>query len=51
MIYLAIELQSLAFYVLATIGWNSDFNVEAGIKYFVIGSFSSCLLLFGFALM
>jgi NADH-quinone oxidoreductase subunit N len=51
LIYLAIELQSLAFYVLATFGWTSDYSVEAGLKYFVIGSFSSCLLLFGFVLL
>ena len=49
-IYLALELQSLAFYLLATFQWNSDYSVEAGLKYFVLGSFSSCLLLFGFSL-
>lgn len=49
-LYLAIELQSLAFYLLATFKWNSDFSVESGLKYFVLGSFSSCLLLFGFSL-
>jgi NADH:ubiquinone oxidoreductase subunit 2 (subunit N) len=49
-IFLVIELQSLAFYLLATFQRNSEFSVEAGVKYFVLGSFSSCLLLFGFSL-
>jgi NADH-quinone oxidoreductase subunit N len=49
-IYLAIELQSLCFYVLATFQRNSEFSTEAGLKYFVLGAFSSGLLLFGFTL-
>jgi NADH-quinone oxidoreductase subunit N len=48
-IYLGIELQSLAFYILATFHWRSDYNVEAGLKYFILGAFSSCLLTFGFS--
>jgi NADH-quinone oxidoreductase subunit N len=48
---MAIELQSLAFYVLATFRRNSEFSNEAGLKYFVLGSFSSCFLLFGFSLL
>lgn len=46
-IYLAIELQSLAFYVLASFKRESSFSTEAGLKYFILGSFSSGLLLFG----
>jgi NADH-quinone oxidoreductase subunit N len=49
-VYLAIELQSLSFYVLATFQKNSEFSTEAGLKYFVLGALSSGLLLFGFAL-
>lgn len=49
--YLAIELQSLAFYVMAAFKKNSSFSVEAGLKYFVLGSFSSALLLFGFSIL
>jgi NADH-quinone oxidoreductase subunit N len=49
-LYLAIELQSLSFYVLATFHRNSEYNAEAGVKYFVLGSLSSGLLLFGFSL-
>lgn len=45
--YLAIELQSLAFYVMASFKKNSSFSVEAGLKYFILGAFSSGLFLFG----
>jgi NADH:ubiquinone oxidoreductase subunit 2 (subunit N) len=48
--YLAIELQSLAFYIMAAFKKDSFFSVEAGLKYFILGSFSSALLLFGFSL-
>lgn len=49
-IYLAIELQSLAFYVLAASRKDSTYSVEAGLKYFILGSFASALLLFGMSL-
>nr|ANH09511.1 NADH dehydrogenase subunit 2 [Coeloseira compressa] len=45
--YLVIELQSLIFYILASFKRNSEFSTEAGLKYFVLGAFSSALLLFG----
>jgi len=45
--YLAIELQSLALYVLASFKKDSAFSTEAGLKYFILGAFSSGLLLFG----
>ena len=49
--YLAIELQSLSFYVIAAFQRNSsernEFATEAGLKYFVLGALSSGLLLFG----
>nr|YP_010377290.1 NADH dehydrogenase subunit 2 [Odontella aurita]QYB22939.1 NADH dehydrogenase subunit 2 [Odontella aurita] len=45
--YLAIELQSLSFYVLAGFKKNSTFSVDAGLKYFILGAFSSSLFLFG----
>lgn len=48
--YLAIELQSLSFYVMASFKKNSSFSVEAGLKYFILGSFSSAILLFGISL-
>jgi NADH-quinone oxidoreductase subunit N len=49
-VYLAIELQSLSFYILATFQRDSEFSTEAGLKYFVLGALSSGLLLFGFTL-
>jgi len=49
-LYLAVELQSLCFYVLATLKRNSTFSTEAGLKYFILGAFSSGLLLFGSSL-
>jgi NADH:ubiquinone oxidoreductase subunit 2 (subunit N) len=45
--YLAIELQSLCFYVCAASKRYSEFSTEAGLKYFILGAFSSGLLLFG----
>lgn len=45
--YLAIELQSLSFYVLAAFQRNNEFSTEAGLKYFILGALSSGLPLFG----
>nr|YP_009431764.1 NADH dehydrogenase subunit 2 [Calypogeia arguta]ASZ80277.1 NADH dehydrogenase subunit 2 [Calypogeia arguta]UYI31555.1 NADH dehydrogenase subunit 2 [Calypogeia arguta] len=45
--YLAIELQSLCFYVIAASKRDSEFSAEAGLKYFILGAFSSGILLFG----
>lgn len=45
--YLAIEMQSLSLYVLAAFKKNSAFSTEAGLKYFILGAFSSGLILFG----
>ena len=49
--YLAIELQSLSFYVLSAFKKNSTFSVEAGIKYFILGAFASSMFLFGSSLL
>lgn len=48
--YLAIELQALSFYVLASFQRRSVFSTEAGLKYFILGAFSSGLILYGFSL-
>nr|YP_009647096.1 NADH dehydrogenase subunit 2 [Chloroparvula japonica]QBX98770.1 NADH dehydrogenase subunit 2 [Chloroparvula japonica] len=48
--YLAIEFQSLAFYVIAASQRDSEFSTEAGLKYFFLGAFSSGILLFGSSL-
>jgi proton-translocating NADH-quinone oxidoreductase chain N len=48
--YLAIELQSFCMYIIAALKRNSEFSTEAGLKYFILGAFSSGLLLFGCSL-
>lgn len=45
--YLAVEIQSLCFYVLAAIKLYSNFATEAALKYFILGAISSGLLLLG----
>jgi NADH-quinone oxidoreductase subunit N len=45
--YLSLELQSLTFYVLASYRRTSIYGTESGLKYYVMGSFSSCILLLG----
>jgi NADH:ubiquinone oxidoreductase subunit 2 (subunit N) len=45
--YLSIEFQSLLFYVLASFKRTSEFSTESGLKYFILGAFSSAFLLFG----
>jgi proton-translocating NADH-quinone oxidoreductase chain N len=49
--YLSIEFQSLVFYILASFKRTSEFSTEAGLKYFILGAFSSSLLLFGSSLL
>ncbi len=49
-IYMALELQSLSLYLLAAIKKDSIKSSEAGIKYFLLGSVASALLLFGISL-
>jgi NADH-quinone oxidoreductase subunit N len=49
-LYLSIELQSLSLYVLSIFHRSSEFSNESGVKYFILGSFSSCILLLGIAL-
>lgn len=48
--YLVIEMQALSFYVLSAFKRNSAFSSEAGLKYFIIGSFMSGIFLFGCSL-
>ena len=45
--YLSIELQSFGVYILATIYRNSESATSAGLKYFLLGGLSSCLILLG----
>ncbi len=46
-VYLIIEMQALSFYVLACFRRNSAFSTEAGLKYFISGSFISGIFLLG----
>jgi len=46
-LYLGIELQSLALYVIAAFRRDSLRSTEAGLKYFVLGALSSGMLLYG----
>lgn len=48
--YLSIELQSFAVYILATLYRNSESATSAGLKYFLLGGLSSALILLGTAL-
>ena len=46
-LYLGLELQSLALYVVASFDRDSVRSSEAGLKYFVLGALSSGMLLYG----
>jgi NADH-quinone oxidoreductase subunit N len=46
-IYLAMELQSLSFYTLATLKRDDESSTEAGLKYFILGALASGIFLFG----
>lgn len=49
-LYMGLETQSLALYILAAFNRDSRRSTEAGLKYFVLGALSSCLLLYGASL-
>ncbi|MBT7756696.1 MAG: NADH-quinone oxidoreductase subunit NuoN, partial [Rhodospirillaceae bacterium] len=49
-LYMGIELQSLALYVIAAFKRDSLRSTEAGLKYFVLGALSSGMLLYGCSL-
>lgn len=49
-LYMGLELQSLALYVVAALRRDSARSSEAGLKYFVLGSLSSGLFLYGASL-
>lgn len=49
-LYLAIELQSLSFYVLTASKHKSPLSLEAALKYFILGSIASSFILFGSSL-
>jgi len=49
-LYMGLELQSLALYVVAALRRDSVRSTEAGLKYFMLGALSSGLLLYGSSL-
>lgn len=49
-LYIGLELNSLAAYVLAAFLRTDDRSAEAGLKYFVLGALASGILLFGMSL-
>ncbi len=49
-LYMGLELQSLALYVVATLQRDNAKSTEAGLKYFVLGALSSGILLYGASL-
>jgi NADH-quinone oxidoreductase subunit N len=49
-LYIGLELNSLASYVLAAFLRTDDRSAESGLKYFVLGSLASGILLFGMSL-
>ena len=46
-IYLSIELQSFGVYILTSIYKNRASSTSAGLKYFLLGGLSSCIILLG----
>jgi NADH-ubiquinone oxidoreductase chain 2 len=50
-IFLSIELQSYALYLLCSIYRNSESSVNAGLTYFLLGGLSSCIILLGQSLL
>lgn len=49
-LYLGLELSSLSLYVLAAFDRDNEVSSEAGVKYFVLGSLASGMMLFGASL-
>jgi NADH-quinone oxidoreductase subunit N len=49
-LYIGLELQSLALYVLAAFKRDSERSTEAGLKYFVLGALSSGMMLYGLSM-
>lgn len=48
--YLSIELQSFGVYILASLYRDSESATSAGLKYFLLGGLSSCMILLGIGL-
>ena len=51
MLFLSLEMVTIGFYILVAYLRDSQFSLEAGLKYLIMGAFSSGLMLFGIALL
>lgn len=49
-LFMSMELQSLSLYILVSFSRDDFISSEAGVKYFIIGSLSTCIFLFGTSL-
>ncbi len=50
-LYLSIEVQSMALYILVVLRSNSNYAIEAGLKYYIFSVFLTLCLLFGISLL
>ncbi len=48
-VFVGLELMTIPIYVLAAMARRDRYSNEAGLKYFLLGAFSSAMLLYGFA--
>jgi len=51
MFFVALETVTVGFYILVSYNRRSVFSLEAGLKYLILGAFSSSILLFGIVLL
>lgn len=51
MVFVALETLSIPLYILASFRRTDERSAEAGLKYFLFGSFASAILLYGFSLL
>src|SRR5665647_1182664 len=49
-LFIALEIMSLAVYVMVAMRRSSQFSAEAGLKYFILGGLASAFLLYGTSL-
>jgi len=50
-VYFAVELMALCFYILAGYSRSQNRGVEAGLKYYLLGAFSSAIFIYGVSLL
>lgn len=50
-LFVGIELQALVSYIITAFDRNNIKSSEAGVKYFILGALSSCIMLFGMSLL